>query len=120
MGEKFRFGIIGAGVISVYHAKAIQAHPDGKIVAVADVVKPSLDKFVAEYGGEGMTDLEAMLRRPDIDAVCVCSPTFLHAQHAIAAMNAGKHVIVEKSMAINLKDATKMVSRRATRTSSSP
>ncbi len=109
MGEKFRFGIIGAGVISAYHAKAIQAHPDGEIVAVADIVKPSLDKFVAEYGGEGMTDLDAMLRRPDIDAVCVCSPTFLHAQHAIAAMNAGKHVIVEKSMAINLKDATKMI-----------
>jgi len=115
MGEKFRFGIIGAGVISAYHAKAIQAHPDGQIVAVADVVKPSLDKFVAEYGGEGMTDLEAMLRRPDIDAVCVCSPTFLHARHAIAAMEAGKHVIVEKSMAINLKDATKMIAAASDR-----
>jgi predicted dehydrogenase len=109
MAEKFRFGIIGAGVISSYHAKAIQAHPDGQIVAVADVVKASADRFVSEHGGEAMTDLAAMVRRPDIDAVCVCSPTFLHAEHAIAAMNAGKHVIVEKSMAINLKDATRMI-----------
>jgi UDP-N-acetyl-2-amino-2-deoxyglucuronate dehydrogenase len=109
MSHKFRFGIIGAGVISAYHAKAIQEHPDGEIVAVADVVKASADRFVAEHGGEAMTDLDAMLRRPDIDAVCVCSPTYLHAEHAIAAMKAGKHVIVEKSMAINLKDATRMI-----------
>jgi UDP-N-acetyl-2-amino-2-deoxyglucuronate dehydrogenase len=109
MGEKFNFGIIGAGVISAYHAKAIQAHPDGRIVAVADVVKSSADRFVAEYGGEAMTDLGAMVRRPDIDAVCVCSPTYLHAEHALAAMKAGKPVIVEKSMAINLIDATQMI-----------
>ncbi len=109
MSEKFRFGIIGAGVISSYHAKAIQEHPDGEIVAVADVVKASADRFVTEHGGEAMTDLTAMLRRPDIDAVCVCSPTYLHAEHAIAAMKAGKHVIVEKSMAITLPDATRMI-----------
>lgn len=109
MSDKFRFGIIGAGVISAYHAKAIQAQPDAEIAAVADVVRPSLERFVAEYGGEPSTDLDAMLRRPDIDAVCVCSPTFLHAEHAIAAMKAGKHVIVEKSMAINLADANRMI-----------
>ncbi len=109
MAEKFRFGIIGAGVISAYHAKAIEAHPDGKIVAVADVNRASAELFAAEHGGEAMTDLDTMLRRPDIDAVCVCSPTFLHAGHAIAAIKAGKHVIVEKSMAINLKDATRMI-----------
>ncbi len=109
MGEKFRFGIIGAGVISDYHAKAIRAHPDGEIVAVADINRAAADRFVAEHGGEAMTDLDAMLRRPDIDAVCVCSPTFLHAEHALAAIDAGKHVIVEKSMAINLRDATRMI-----------
>jgi UDP-N-acetyl-2-amino-2-deoxyglucuronate dehydrogenase len=109
MTEKFRFGIIGAGVISSYHARAIQAHPDGEIVAVADVVKANADRFVAEYGGEAMTDFKAMLRRPEIDAVCVCSPTYLHAEHAVAAMKAGKHVIVEKSMAITLPDATRMI-----------
>jgi predicted dehydrogenase len=109
MAEKFRFGIIGAGVISAYHAKAIEAHPDGKIVAVADVSRACADRFAAEHGGEAVTDLEAMLRRTDIDAVCVCSPTYLHAEHAVAAIRAGKHVIVEKSMAINLKDATRMI-----------
>ncbi|MGQ9673219.1 MAG: Gfo/Idh/MocA family protein [Candidatus Aminicenantales bacterium] len=109
MSEKFRFGIIGAGVISHYHATAIKAHPDGEIVAVADVNRAAADRFVAEHGGEATTDLEAMLRRPDLDAICVCSPTYLHAEHAIAAIHAGKHVVVEKSMATNLQDATRMI-----------
>ena len=109
MTEKFGFGIIGAGVISEYHAKAIRAHPDGRIMAVADIIKANAERFAAEHGCEAMTDLDKMLRRPDIDAVCVCSPTYLHAPHAIAAMNAGKHVLVEKSMAINLRDATRMI-----------
>jgi len=109
MGEKFRFGIIGAGVISSYHARAIKSHPDGEIVAVVDVNKARAEKIAAEFGGEAMTDLEAMLKRPDIDAVCVCSPTYLHAEHSLAAIRAKKHVIVEKSMATNLSDATLMI-----------
>jgi len=109
MAEKFRFGIIGAGVISDYHAQAIKSHPDGKIVAVADVDKARAERFVAAHGGEAMTDLAALVRRPDIDAVCVCSPTYLHASHALAAIRAKKHVVVEKSMATNLRDATRMI-----------
>lgn len=109
MSEKFRFGIIGAGVISDYHARAIKSHPDGQIVAVADVDKSRADRFVATHGGEAMTDFAALVRRPDIDAVCVCSPTYLHAPHSLAALRAKKHVVVEKCMATNLRDATRMI-----------
>ncbi|MBN1291208.1 MAG: Gfo/Idh/MocA family oxidoreductase [Candidatus Latescibacteria bacterium] len=109
MGDTFGFGIIGAGVISSYHAKAIEAHPDGKIVAVADVVKANAEKFAAEYNCEIYTDWREMLKRDDIQAINVCSPSGLHAEHTIGAAKAGKHIIVEKSMAINVKDATSMI-----------
>jgi len=109
MSEKLRFGIIGSGVISEYHAQAIEAQPDGEIVAVADIVKENADSFAAKHNCEAIYDLDKMLARDDIDAVCVCTPTGLHAQQSIAAAKAGKHILVEKTMAIKLQDATEMI-----------
>jgi len=109
MAEKFGFGIIGAGVISAWHAQGIQAHRDGKIVAVSDVMKASAEKFASQYHCEVSADWKELIRRQDIQAVCVCTPSGLHAEQAIAAARAGKHVLVEKPMAINLRDATEMI-----------
>ncbi|MFC1608228.1 Gfo/Idh/MocA family protein [Candidatus Latescibacterota bacterium] len=109
MSDTFNFGVIGAGVISQYHSKAIEEQPDGKIIAVADPFKASADKFAAEHNCEVHSDWQEMVKRDDIDAVCVCTPTGLHAEHALGALKAGKHVIVEKSMAITLKEATDMI-----------
>ena len=110
MTEKFGFGIIGAGVISAFHARGIEEHPDGEIVVISDVVRASAEKFAAEHGCEIEDDWREMIKRDDIETVCVCSPSGLHAEHAIAAAKAGKHVLVEKSMAINLRDATDLYS----------
>jgi predicted dehydrogenase len=78
-------------------------------VAVADVVRANAEKFAAEHNCEVYTDWREMIKRDDIDAINVCSPSGLHAEHAIGAARAGKHVIVEKSMAINVRDATRMI-----------
>lgn len=109
MEEQFRFGIIGSGVISEYHAQAIKAQSNGKIVAVSDIVRESADKFATKYKCEVIDDWQKMITRDDIDAVCVCTPTGLHARQSIAAAKAGKHILVEKTMAIKLKDATEMI-----------
>ena len=109
MEEQFRFGIIGSGVISEYHAQAIKAQPNGKIVAVSDIVRKSADKFAAKYSCEVVDDWKKMITRDDIDAVCVCTPTGLHAQQSVSAAKAGKHILVEKTMAIKLKDANEMI-----------
>lgn len=109
MEKQFRFGIIGSGVISEYHAQAIEAQPDGEIVAVADIVSENAERFAAKHHCEAMNDWQKMINREDIDAVCVCTPTGLHAQQSIAAAKAGKHILVEKTMAIKLKDATEMI-----------
>lgn len=109
MEEQFRFGIIGSGVISEYHARAIQAQSNGKIVAVSDIIRENAEKFAGKYHCEVAGDWQKMITRDDIDAVCICTPTGLHAQQSIAAAKAGKHVLVEKTMAIRVKDATEMI-----------
>jgi len=109
MEEQFRFGIIGSGVISDYHAEAIKAQPNAKIVAVSDIVRESAGEFAAKYDCEVIDDWNKLITREDIDAVCVCTPTGLHAQQSIAAAKAGKHILVEKTMATRVKDATKMI-----------
>ena len=73
MEEQFRFGIIGSGVITEYHAQAIKAQPNGKIVAISDIVRESAERFAGRYNCEVVDDLQKMIRREDIDAVCVCN-----------------------------------------------
>lgn len=109
MAEEFRFGIIGAGVISEYHAQAIEAQPEGKIAAIASRTRDKAEKFASKHNCDVVGDWHEMIKRDDIDAVCVCTPSGLHAEQSIAAAKAGKHVMVEKPMAINLKDATEMI-----------
>ena len=88
MEQQFRFGIIGSGVISEYHAQAIKAQSNGKIVAVSDIVRQSADKFAAKHNCEIIDDWQKMIKREDIDAICVCTPTGLHAEQSIAATKA--------------------------------
>jgi UDP-N-acetyl-2-amino-2-deoxyglucuronate dehydrogenase len=106
MSDKFGFGIIGAGVVSAYHANALEAVPEAKIVAVA--ANQGADVFAAKHNCEVVPDWREMIKRPDIQFVNICTPSWLHAEQAIAALRAGKHVIVEKPMAINLKGASEM------------
>ena len=109
MPNEFRFGIIGAGVISAWHATGIEAHPEGKIVAISDVVRSSAEKFAVEHKCEVVDDWHDLVKRDDIHAICVCTPSGLHAGQGITAAEAGKHVLVEKPMAVNLPDAAKMI-----------
>jgi len=109
MAEKFGFGIIGAGVVSEYHARAIEEQSDAKIVAVTSRGREKGEQFAANHKCEYISDLDEMLKRDDIHAVSICTPSGLHAEQAIAAANAGKHIMVDKPMAINLKDATEMI-----------
>lgn len=105
-----RFGIIGCGVVSPTHAAALNGIEDVQLAAAADTSQDRLDEFTAEFGiPDSYTDYRRLLDDPSIDAVCVCSPHFLHAPMAIEAAEAGKHVLVEKPMATTLKDADKLI-----------
>jgi predicted dehydrogenase len=82
------------------------------VVAGTDVSTEALERFRAEHGGNPYTttDYREMLARSDVDAVAVCSPDFCHEEHALAALNAGKHLFLEKPMAITTEGCDRILS----------
>ncbi|MEQ9411510.1 MAG: Gfo/Idh/MocA family oxidoreductase [Fuerstiella sp.] len=96
------FGIVGTGMISHFHAKAIAEIHNAAVVACFDTVKERAESFAGEYGCKAYTDLDAMLADPDVHIVNVCTPSGAHRDLAVAAANAGKHVVVEKPLEITL------------------
>ncbi len=107
--DKIRFGLIGCGRVSPRHVQSIAEIEDARLVALADVVASRAERYAKEQKAEAYVDYRRMLERADIDVISICTPSGLHAQMAIDAMQAGKHVIVEKPMALNLPDADRMI-----------
>jgi UDP-N-acetyl-2-amino-2-deoxyglucuronate dehydrogenase len=113
--EKVRFGILGCGVIGPHHARAIAGLEDAELVAVADVVPELADKLAGEYGCSAHYGLGEMLSEAELDAVCVCTPSGMHAGDAIAALEAGKHVVIEKPVDVTLEATDRLLEvQRAT------
>ncbi len=106
---------IRLAVISFAHAhvraycQAIAEFADAQVVAAWDDDRARGQAHAAEFGLEWMPELEQMLAREDIDAVFVTSPTNKHAEHAIAAARAGKHVLLQKPMALTLADCDAII-----------
>lgn len=109
--EKIGIAIVGAGGIASAHAKAVQQIPDeAKLVAVADIDEDRAQAFAQRYQVPvWTTEIDDVLRRDDVHAVHLCVPHHLHAPFAISALQAGKHVLVEKPMAISLEEADQML-----------
>ena len=105
-----KFGLIGYGKIGERHVHHILAHPDATLTGVFDIKSDRLNYFRNQYKGQETYDsLQAILKDPDIDIISICTPNNTHSDIAIAAMTAGKHVLVEKPMAIRKKDCEGMI-----------
>jgi UDP-N-acetyl-2-amino-2-deoxyglucuronate dehydrogenase len=106
-----RFGLLGCGRIAKRHSDLLGGnHIEGaRLVAVCDPVRARADAIAAKFGVPAHHDMDQLLARSDIDAVSVLTPSGLHAQHVIACAKAGKHVVVEKPMALRLQDADQMI-----------
>ncbi|HZG85402.1 Gfo/Idh/MocA family oxidoreductase [Paenibacillus sp.] len=103
--------IIGAGAISPAHIQAYLQFPERcKIVAICDIYPEKAKQKVEEFrlDAEVVADYKQLLSRDDIDLVSVCTPPYTHAETAIAFLDAGKHVIVEKPMASSLEECDAM------------
>lgn len=115
-----RFGIIGAGVIGTIHARLIAsiAHEHAELVAVADTNQAAANRLAGAYDCLALPTADDLVACGDVDAVSVCLPSGLHAKAAVAALNAGKHVIVEKPIDITLAAADEIIAaeRRSGRT----
>ena len=108
--QKLRFALVGAGVIGRTHAQALADLPDvAELVTIVDRDPAKAQELAARYGAEATTDLDAVLRRDDIDAVTICTPSGVHADGAVAALDAGKHVVVEKPIDITLAAADRII-----------
>ena len=114
MSEIVRFGLIGCGRVSPRHAQSISELAQARLMAVADTIETRAARFAKDCHAEAYTDYRRLLERRDVDVVNICTPSGLHAQMAIEAMQAGKHVIVEKPMALSLQDADKMIATAQT------
>jgi UDP-N-acetyl-2-amino-2-deoxyglucuronate dehydrogenase len=106
-------GLIGCGRVAPRHAQSISELPQARLVAVADVIEGRAQRFAHDYGAQAYTDFRRLLDRPDVDMVSICTPSGLHAEMAIAAMQAGKHVVIEKPMALSLEDADRIIAAAA-------
>ena len=106
--NKFRFGILGCGLIGDVHARAMDTIEDVELVAMCDVSLERAEQYASKHGARAYSSYEEMLAADDIDAVTICTPSGMHADQAIAALKAGKHVLLEKPMALTSADADRI------------
>jgi UDP-N-acetyl-2-amino-2-deoxyglucuronate dehydrogenase len=100
---KAGFGIVGCGMIANFHAKAIENIRGAKIAACFDTFTESADRFAQANNCTAYHKIEDMLADPEVDIITICTPSGAHKEPAVAAANAGKHVVVEKPLEITLK-----------------
>jgi len=98
---RLRFGIIGVGMIADYHAQAIRAAHGATLVGVASRSAENVRAFAEKHSIPFFTThMEELVTRPDIDVVCITTPSGAHLEPALAAIQAGKHVAIEKPLEI--------------------
>src|SRR6266850_933362 len=104
--KRYNVGIIGYGWVSTAHITAINATPHAQVTAVCSSRPLDATELSARHGGSirCYTQLEEMLREPDLHVVSICSYPQDHSKHAVAAARAGKHLIIEKPLALNWPD----------------
>ncbi len=108
--QPLNFAILGTGMVAAYHRQAIEANADlgARLTAVGHYDPARFGEISRTFGVPCLSEAE-LLARPDVDVVCICTPSGQHAEQAVAAAEAGKHVLVEKPMALTLADADRMM-----------
>lgn len=103
------FAIIGCGHVAKKHADAIDEVDGSQLVAVCDKVEENMNIFTEKHGAKGYSNFHEMIQDEKIDVVCICTPSGSHALIAEAVASAGKHIIMEKPMALTVTDAERMI-----------
>jgi UDP-N-acetyl-2-amino-2-deoxyglucuronate dehydrogenase len=106
---KIRTAIIGAGKVGHIHAKALGALAESEFVAVCSRNAARAAAFAQQYGVKAYTDVATMIRDAGAQAVIICTPHPAHAAPALAAAQAGAHILIEKPIASDLKDCDAMI-----------
>ena len=103
------FAILGCGVAATIHADAINQLEGAALKGVFDPNISSRETFSQKYNITPYNSFDELLTDDEIDIVCVCTPSFLHAKNAIDILNSGKHAVVEKPMAMSSDDSDAII-----------
>ena len=108
--ETVRVGLIGSGFISSIHHEAFRHVPGSEVIAVASPAPGHAEKFAVDRGiAHHFTDIRRLLDLKEVDLVVLGIPNDLHCEVTCLAAEAGKHVVVEKPMALNLAECDRMI-----------
>ncbi len=111
-GNPVRVGVLGMGAVAqIVHLPILAERHDVEVVAVSDLDDHRARTLAERFGVPRVLGDEALVEDPDIDAVVICTPNHLHAGQARAALDAGKHVLCERPLALTAKEAGKLVER---------
>jgi phthalate 4,5-cis-dihydrodiol dehydrogenase len=94
---------------AVQIVQGMEGAPYLELVAAADVRTRSLDAFRERFGGRAYQSVEDLCKDPDVDAIWIATPNSLHREHTVMAAQHGKHIVIEKPMAVTLEEAEQMV-----------
>src|SRR4051812_45057904 len=105
------FSIVGCGMIASFHMKALAEIEGARGVAVVDKIPAALERFKDKHQLKCQlyTDLAPALKNPEVDIVIVSTPSGAHMDPAVAAANAGKHVVVEKPLEVTLERCDRII-----------
>jgi predicted dehydrogenase len=113
MAETLKVGVVGVGGISRTHMPGWEASEHAEVIAGSDISEAALNKWGQTHGVKTLsTKAEDLFNNPDIDIIDICTPNMYHAPLAIAAMEAGKHVICEKPLAPTPQEIKQMIATR--------
>lgn len=105
----WNFGIVGAGLIADFHAKAVLDLPNAKLIAICDNVPQKANTLAEKYNCKSFTNYEKMLNESNVDIITIATPSGFHMEPVIAAAKAGKHVICEKPLEVTLERINAMI-----------
>ncbi|NVJ86219.1 MAG: Gfo/Idh/MocA family oxidoreductase [Algoriphagus sp.] len=109
MSKKINAAIVGTGFIGPAHLEALRRIPNIEVVGLVEVTQELADEKAALLGIPKAYTFDEMLKDSDIDVVHICTPNFLHYPQTKAALEAGKHVICEKPLAVKIEEAEELV-----------
>lgn len=110
---RLRIGIIGAGrATRTLHLPALRALPEAHVVALADPDQWVLEQTAKEFLiAKGVADYRVLLEDQTIEVIAICVPASSHVEIALAALDAGKHIFIEKPLALTLEDCDRLIAR---------
>ncbi len=109
MNQKLKFGLIGCGSISNAYSQAFEKTEKAELIAVCDIDVDAANQLAEKHGAAAYGSLLHMLDDATIDAVIICTPPSLHAEHVVACAEQGLHIICEKPVSTNVETAMNMI-----------